>query len=110
MEKHHRVQVLDVALEAAVKLSSPLYRRPATARQVGEPARHRVRPLSCSHHATPAEVEDCQRRIEALTTENEIIERERAIGVEIGERADKVSQALSAEGKATRRAARSLGA
>ncbi len=37
--------------------------------------------VGVSHHATPAQVEDCQRRIEALQTELEIIGREAAIGV-----------------------------
>src|SRR4030081_697128 len=98
MEKHHRVQVLDVALEAAVKLAH----RYIADRQLPDKS-VRLLDTACarvavSHHATPAEVEDCQRRIEALTTESEIIERERAIGVDIGERADKVAQALSQEG------------
>jgi type VI secretion system protein VasG len=99
MEKHHRVQVLDVALEAAVKLAHRYIadrQLPDKSVSLLDTACARV---AVSHHATPAEVEDCQRRIEALTTESEIIERERAIGVDIGERADKVSQALSAEGK-----------
>jgi type VI secretion system protein VasG len=99
MEKHHRVQVLDVALEAAVKLAHRYIadrQLPDKSVSLLDTACARV---AVSHHATPAEVEDCQRRIEALTTESEIIGRERAIGVDIGERADKVSQALSAEGK-----------
>jgi type VI secretion system protein VasG len=99
MEKHHRVQVLDVALEAAVKLSHRYIadrQLPDKAVSLLDTACARV---AVSHHATPAEVEDCQRRIEALTTESEIIERERAIGVDIAERADKVAQALSLEGK-----------
>jgi type VI secretion system protein VasG len=97
MEKHHRVQVLDVALEAAVKLSHRYIadrQLPDKSVSLLDTACARV---AVSHHATPAEVEDCQRRIEALTTESEIIERERAIGVDVGERADKVAQALSRE-------------
>src|SRR3984893_11432341 len=99
MEKHHRVQVLDVALEAAVKLSHRYIadrQLPDKSVSLLDTACARV---AVSHHATPAELEDCQRRIEALTTESEIIERERAIGVDIAERADKVAQALSREGK-----------
>src|SRR5882762_5845562 len=99
MEKHHRVQVLDVALEAAVKLSHRYIadrQLPDKSVSLLDTACARV---AVSHHATPAEVEDCQRRIESLTTENEIIERERAIGIDIGERADKVAAALSQEGK-----------
>jgi type VI secretion system protein VasG len=97
MEKHHRVQILDVALEAAVKLSHRYIadrQLPDKSVSLLDTACARV---AVSHHGTPAEVEDCQRRIEALTTENEIIGRERAIGVEIGERADKVAKALASE-------------
>jgi type VI secretion system protein VasG len=97
MEKHHRVQILDVALEAAVKLAHRYIadrQLPDKSVSLLDTACARV---AVSHHATPAEVEDCQRRIEALTTENEIIGRERAIGVEIGERADKVAKALASE-------------
>ncbi|MFL6606214.1 MAG: type VI secretion system ATPase TssH, partial [Steroidobacteraceae bacterium] len=99
MEKHHRVQVLDIALEAAVKLSHRYIadrQLPDKSVSLLDTACARV---AVSHHATPAEVEDCQRRIEALTTESEIIERERAIGVDIAERADKVAKLLSQEGK-----------
>jgi type VI secretion system protein VasG len=99
MEKHHRVQVLDVALEAAVKLSHRYIadrQLPDKSVSLLDTACARV---AVSHHATPAEVEDCQRRIEALTTESEIIERERAIGIDIAERANKVAQALSQEGR-----------
>jgi type VI secretion system protein VasG len=99
MEKHHRVQVLDVALDAAVKLSHRYIadrQLPDKSVSLLDTACARV---AVSHHATPAEVEDCQRRIEALTTESEIIERERAIGIDIGERADKVARTLAQEGK-----------
>ena len=43
LEKHHRVQVLDEALEAAVRLSHRYIPGAAAARQGGEPARHGVR-------------------------------------------------------------------
>jgi len=97
MEKHHRVQVLDVALEAAVKLSHRYIadrQLPDKSVSLLDTACARV---AVSHHATPAEVEDCQRRIEALTTESEIIAREQAIGVDIGDRASRVEEALATE-------------
>jgi type VI secretion system protein VasG len=50
-----------------------------------------------SHHATPAQVEDCQRRIEALQTELQIIAREAAIGIETGSRESAAQTALQAE-------------
>lgn len=99
MEKHHRVQVLDAALDAAVKLSHRYIadrQLPDKSVSLLDTACARV---AVSHHATPAEVEDCQRRIEALSTEKEIIERERAIGVEVADRARKVEESLEAEQK-----------
>jgi type VI secretion system protein VasG len=97
MEKHHRVQVLDEALEAAVKLAHryvPDRQLPDKSISLLDTACARV---AVSHHATPAEVEDCQRRIEALQTELEIIGRETAIGVETAERAESAESALRAE-------------
>jgi type VI secretion system protein VasG len=97
MESHHRVQVLDAALEAAVKLSHRYIadrQLPDKSVSLLDTACARV---AVSHHATPAEVEDCQRRIEALTTESEIIARERAIGIDIADRATRVDEGLVRE-------------
>ena len=99
MEKHHRVQVLDEALEAAVRLSHryiPDRQLPDKAVSLLDTACARV---AVSHHATPAAVEDCQRRIDALTTELEIIARERAVGIDVGERETKVKESLTSEDK-----------
>jgi len=97
MEKHHRVQILDAALEAAVKLSHryiPDRQLPDKAVSLLDTACARV---AVSHHATPARVEDCQRRIEALTTELEIIAREQAIGIDIGDRETTARASLATE-------------
>jgi len=97
MEKHHRVQILDEALEAAVKLSHryiPDRQLPDKAVSLLDTACARV---GVSHHATPAEVEDSQRRIEALQTELEIIAREAAIGLDTAEREKSVREALQRE-------------
>ncbi len=97
MEQHHRVQVLDAALESAVKLSHryiPDRQLPDKAVSLLDTACARV---AVSHHATPPEVEDCQRRIEALDTERQIISREGAIGIEVADRARSVEQALQRE-------------
>ena len=97
MEKHHRVAVLDEALEASVKLAHryvPDRQLPDKSISLLDTACARV---AVSHHATPAEVEDCQRRIEALTTELEIIGREAAIGIDTADRAASANAALSAE-------------
>ena len=97
LEKHHRVQILDEALEAAVKLAHryiPDRQLPDKAVSLLDTACARV---GVSHHATPAEVEDCQRRLEALQTELEIIAREAAIGVETVDRESTARGALAAE-------------
>ncbi len=97
MEKHHRVQVLDEALEAAVKLAHryvPDRQLPDKSVSLLDTACARV---AVSHHATPAEVEDCQRRIEALQTELEIIGREAAIGIDTADRKRTAETALGEE-------------
>ncbi len=82
MEAHHGVQVLDEALEASVQLSHryiPARQLPDKSVSLLDTACARV---AVSHHATPAELEDCRRRIEALDTELSIIARERQVGVD----------------------------
>jgi type VI secretion system protein VasG len=82
LERHHRVQLLDSALEAAVKLSHryiPARQLPDKAVSLLDTTCARV---AISQHAVPPEVEDSRRRIEALDTELEIIGREEAIGVD----------------------------
>jgi type VI secretion system protein VasG len=86
MEKHHKVQILDEALEAAVKLSAryiPSRQLPDKSVSLIDTACARV---AVSLHATPAEVDDSRRRIEALETELSIIAREGAIGIDTGKR------------------------
>jgi type VI secretion system protein VasG len=81
LEKHHRVQLLDEALEAAVRLSHryiPARQLPDKAVSLLDTACARV---AISQHATPPEVEDCRRRIESLEIELGIIGREEAIGI-----------------------------
>ncbi|PZN33587.1 MAG: type VI secretion system ATPase TssH, partial [Proteobacteria bacterium] len=97
MEQHHRVQVLDEALEAAVKLSHryiPDRQLPDKAVSLLDTACARV---AVSHHATPAEVEDSRRRIEALEIELGIIGREAAIGLDTAAREQAVRAALATE-------------
>lgn len=97
LEKHHRVQLLDEAIEAAVQFSHryiPARQLPDKSVSLLDTACARV---AISQHAVPAEVEDSRRRIEALETEQDIISREKSVGVDIKERAAKVEAALSAE-------------
>src|SRR5262249_56959664 len=82
MEQHHKVQVLDEAIEAAVRLSHryiPARQLPDKCVSLLDTACARV---AISQHAIPPEVDDSRRRIEALQTELEIIGRETAVGVE----------------------------
>jgi type VI secretion system protein VasG len=97
MEKHHRVQILDEALEAAVKLSHryiPARQLPDKAVSLLDTTCARV---AISQHAVPAEVDDSRRRIEALTTELEIIGRETAVGVVTEKREADAREKLVAE-------------
>ncbi|MDO9235254.1 MAG: type VI secretion system ATPase TssH [Aquabacterium sp.] len=97
MEKHHKVQILDEALEAAVKLSHryiPARQLPDKSVSLIDTACARV---AVSLHATPAEVDDCRRRIEALDTEQAIIGREAAIGVDTVARQSLVTEQLTSE-------------
>ena len=97
LEKHHRVQLLDEAIEGAVKLSHryiPARQLPDKAVSLLDTACARV---AVSQHAIPAEVEDCRRRIEALEIEQGIIEREANVGVNVGNRGVEVFEKLGAE-------------
>lgn len=97
MERHHGVQVLDEALEAAVRLSQryiPARQLPDKAVSLIDTACARV---AVSLHATPAEVDDSRKRIEALEVELGIIGREAAIGVEVAGRAEHAEVALALE-------------
>ena len=97
MEKHHQVQILDEALEAAVRLSHryiPARQLPDKSVSLIDTACARV---AVSLHATPAEVDDSRKRIDALNVEMEIIRREGAIGIEVASRAHETEVALAAE-------------
>jgi type VI secretion system protein VasG len=95
LEKHHQVEVLDEAIEAAVKLSHryiPARQLPDKAISLLDTACARV---AVSQHATPAEVEDLERRQSALEIELGIIEREEAIGIDASERRAEAEGALA---------------
>ncbi|MET0026309.1 MAG: type VI secretion system ATPase TssH [Candidatus Thiodiazotropha sp.] len=86
LEQHHRVQILDEALEASVRLSHryiPARQLPDKSVSLLDTTCARV---AISQAAVPAEVDDSRRRIEALETELEIIGREKAIGLDTEER------------------------
>jgi type VI secretion system protein VasG len=97
LEAHHRVALLDEAIEAAVRLSHryiPARQLPDKAVSLLDTACARV---AVSQHATPPALEDCQRRLEALQVEREIIGREEAIGIDAGERRQRTMRAIDDE-------------
>ena len=97
LENHHRVQILDEALDAAVRLSHryiPERQLPDKAVSLTDTACARV---AISQHAVPPELEDCRRRIQALETEMEIIGRESATGIDHTKRESEITEKLEAE-------------
>ncbi|HHQ4311525.1 TPA: type VI secretion system ATPase TssH [Serratia fonticola] len=81
LEQHHRVLLLDEAVDAAVRLSHryiPARQLPDKAVALLDTACARV---SVSQHAEPAQVEDCRHRIEALHIELGIASREAKMGI-----------------------------
>jgi type VI secretion system protein VasG len=95
LEKHHQVQILDEAIEAAVGLSHryiPARQLPDKAVSLLDTACARV---AISQHATPAEVEDILRRRQALEVESGIIGREGAIGIDVADRQARVDAGLA---------------
>jgi len=97
LETHHRVHLLDEAMEAAVRLSHryiPARQLPDKAVSLIDTACARV---AVSQHATPAAVEDLQQRIETLRVEAAIVERERSIGLERGSRAAALNDELASQ-------------
>ncbi|HAV64560.1 MAG TPA: type VI secretion system ATPase TssH [Verrucomicrobiales bacterium] len=98
-EKHHRVQILDEAIDSAVRLSHryiPARQLPDKAVSLIDTASARV---AVSQHAVPAEVDDCRRRIQALETEIEIIGRETAVGMDHVGRSAAIHDRLAGEQK-----------
>ncbi|MEO8428648.1 MAG: AAA family ATPase, partial [Verrucomicrobiota bacterium] len=96
-EKHHKVQVLDEAIDASVRLSHRYIagrQLPDKAVSLIDTAAARV---AVSQHAVPPEVDDCRRRIQALETEQGILNRETAIGLDHQSRAAEIIETLAKE-------------
>jgi type VI secretion system protein VasG len=97
LEKCHKVQILDEALAAAVRLS----KRFIPARQLPDKAVSLIDTacanVAVSQHATPARLEDARHRIDALELENQVLSRESAIGINHKDRQAEVGQALAKE-------------
>jgi len=96
LEKHHKVEILDEAIQSAVRLSHryiPARQLPDKAISLLDTVCARV---AVSQHATPAEVEDIERRLQSLEVEAAIISREGAVGMDVAEREADVTAALAA--------------
>lgn len=96
-EKHHKVQILDEAIDSAVRLSHryiPARQLPDKAVSLIDTASARV---AVSQHAVPAEVDDCRRRIQALETELEILNHETTVGMDHVERLTVLKEKLTGE-------------
>ncbi len=86
LEQHHKVRILDEAVDAAVRLSH----RYISGRQLPDKAVS-VLDTACAkvalgQVATPSEIEDCRRRIGQIDTEAGILERESLTGGQHRER------------------------
>jgi type VI secretion system protein VasG len=96
-EKHHRVQVLDEAVEAAVRLSHRYIagrQLPDKAVSLIDTAAARV---AVSQHAVPPEVDDARRGILALETELGILNRETATGLDHQARVTEIISQIAQE-------------
>jgi type VI secretion system protein VasG len=97
LEKHHKVDVLDEALEAAARLSHryiPSRQLPDKAVSLIDTACARV---AISQHATPPALEDCQHSISAFESELAIIDRESAVGIDHQQRKAGIEANLAGE-------------
>ena len=96
-EKHHKIQVLDEAVDAAVRLSH----RYIAGRQLPDKAVSLIDTAAArvgvSQHAVPPEVDDARRRITALQTELEILSRETATGQDHQLRQTEINEKLASE-------------
>ncbi len=103
LEKHHRVRILEEAVEASVRLSHRYIsgrQLPDKCVSVLDTACAR---LALSQTSTPPQVEDCQRRIAQLGTQIEALQREEVAGASHGERIAELTSAKSAAEEELRR-------
>jgi len=103
LENHHKVRILDEAVEDAVKLSH----RYITGRQLPDKCVS-VLDTACArvaigHAATPGSVEDAQRRISQLEVEIAVLEREAVTG---GDHAARIEERKKAKAEQEERLAK----
>jgi type VI secretion system protein VasG len=91
LEKHHGVRILDEAVQSAVKLSHRYMvgrQLPDKAVSVLDTACAR---LALGHSTTPPPIEDATRRLDDLTVQERILQRETATGADHAERLQKIA-------------------
>jgi type VI secretion system protein VasG len=94
LEKHHKVRILDEAIEAAVRLSSRYIsgrQLPDKSVSVLDTASARV---AIGQSATPGAIEDCHREIQQVETEIRALQLESAAGADYEERLALLKQQL----------------
>jgi len=95
-EKHHKVLLLDEALEAAVKLSH----RYISGRQLPDKAVSLIDTacarVAVSQYAVPPAVENSRRKIETLETELGIVDRETSVGYDHDSRREEILKKIDA--------------
>ena len=97
LEQHHKVEIRDSAIEAAVRLSHryiPSRQLPDKAVILLDTAAARV---AVSQYATPFALEDCKQRLENLTTEAKMLANEAAMGVAHDARIEQVKAKIEQE-------------
>ncbi|MGH9433175.1 MAG: type VI secretion system ATPase TssH, partial [Terriglobia bacterium] len=91
LEKHHRVRILDEAVNSAVKLSHRYLagrQLPDKAVSVLDTACAR---LSLGQSATPPAVEDATRQLDDLSVQQRVLERESVVGADHRERLEQIA-------------------
>lgn len=92
LEKHHNLRVLDEAITDAVRLSSRYIagrQLPDKSVSLLDTACARV---AIGHCATPGEIEDLRREIDAVTVQIDILQREAVAGAEHGEKLGELNE------------------
>jgi len=99
MEKHFKIQVLDEALEAAVKLS----KRYIQGRQLPDKAVSLIDTacarVAVSLHAIPGEIDDKRKRIDGMNRELAIVDKEIKTGGDHSKRRAELVEAIAVEQK-----------
>jgi type VI secretion system protein VasG len=97
LRSHHGIELLDEAVEAAVRLGAryiPDRQLPDKAVSLLDTACARA---ALTQHSVPTEIEQIRRRIEALGAELDVVKREEALGIQVGSRREDIEASVSAE-------------